>query len=580
VAEAQRAKPSVPVSLAQGRYEVLLPIAKGGMATVFLGRMSSVGGFERDVAVKLPHPHLLKSEGFREDFVEEAKLAAQIRHPNVVATLDVGQTADGVFMVMEYVEGESLRGLRRVAWANEERLPTRIGLAILLDGLEGLHAAHELRSRDGEPLGLVHRDFSPHNILVGTDGIGRLADFGIAKAASRLGDTATGLVKGKLPYLAPEQARGLKLDRRADVWAAGVLAWEIATGQRMYSRVDEVAHLARLVSKTPPRARTVAREVSYDLDEAIAGALTLERDQRYSTAEEFALALRAALPSQFDLALPVERGAYVEQQVGDQIELRRSQADLVWRERRSAKSAEPARPSTSGIHVAPAHLRSAPEDPVVVVSDAVEEMVLADLAAEADQMAPSDGYAGGSPGHGLHGDTETVTVPLAYRDDSIPEMPAVARTQTVAAQRPVNGASAAPSIAADPDLETSESELPTKVRDEPPENTKTMPANVRRLAAAANHAVCFDEAPASQSTSVPSQPSLDLPPASDPFGGSTITDAAGSQLWRESLRESRRRTTVLVVVISVVIALVATLLLASAPEDGDDALETAPGGRP
>ncbi|MBW2528059.1 MAG: serine/threonine protein kinase [Deltaproteobacteria bacterium] len=337
----REAPPAVPERI--GRYDVLVPIAHGGMATVYLARRAALGGFERDVALKLPHAHLLKSEKFRNELVEEAKLAALIQHPNVVDTLDVGEGPQGVYLVMDYVEGDSLRGLRRIARSERGRLPLRIGMAILLDALAGLHAAHELRGRKGELLNVVHRDFSPHNILVGMDGIGRLTDFGIAKAASRLGTTETGLVKGKLLYMAPEQARGAELDRRADVWAAGVIAWEIATGKPLHPAADMLEYLSVLVNEPPSRARSVAPEVSVALDGAIAGALTLERDERFATAAEFATALREAFPSGADLASVEERAAFVQDAVGVQIEARRIKADRIWKERQRGPKQSAAR---------------------------------------------------------------------------------------------------------------------------------------------------------------------------------------------------------------------------------------------
>src|SRR5262245_34519927 len=217
---------SAPFPERLGRYEVLLPIASGGMATVYLACSTGMAGFEREVALKLTHAHLRDSPEFVTALIDEARLAGRIRHPNVVSVLDVAEDPEGLFIIMDYIEGESLAGLQRILRKRDIRMPLDVALRILDDILEGLHAAHELTENDGSPMHLVHRDVTPHNVLVGLDGISRLTDFGVAKAVTRLTQTASGLVKGKVAYMAPEQAEGTELDRRCDVWAAGVVAWE------------------------------------------------------------------------------------------------------------------------------------------------------------------------------------------------------------------------------------------------------------------------------------------------------------------------------------------------------------------
>jgi eukaryotic-like serine/threonine-protein kinase len=273
-----------------GRYEILLPIASGGMATVYLARAKGHGGFEQDVALKLTHAHLRESKEFALDLAEEAKLAARVKHRNVVSIIDVGDDPHGVFLVMEYVEGETLSGLIR---RSSTKLPPAAAVRILLDAMAGLHAAHEMVNDEGQPLGLVHRDFSPQNILVGTDGVARLADFGVAKASNRLDQTRTGVVKGKIAYMSPEQARAEPVDRRSDVWAAGVVAWEILAGRRLYQG-DDITLLFKVATSTPPRLRSVAPEVSEELDDVVAKALTVDTSLRWPTAAEFARALGAA----------------------------------------------------------------------------------------------------------------------------------------------------------------------------------------------------------------------------------------------------------------------------------------------
>lgn len=224
--------------------------------------------------------------------MDEARLAGRIHHPNVVSVLDAGEDPHGVFIVMEYVEGDSLATLQRTLDKRGQAMPLAVGLRVMDDLLLGLHAAHELVDEDGAPLYLIHRDVTPHNVLLGIDGVAKLADFGIAKAASRLGNTATGLVKGEIAYMAPEQAQGHGIDRRVDVWAAGVMAWETFTGTRLYEGQSDAATLLKIVRESPLGLRAIKPEVPAAIEAAVARALSLDMSARYPTAEAFAEALR------------------------------------------------------------------------------------------------------------------------------------------------------------------------------------------------------------------------------------------------------------------------------------------------
>lgn len=297
-----------------GRYEPLVPLGSGGMATVYLARAKGAGGFEREVALKLTHPHLRDEPGLAADLLEEGKVAARIRHPNVVPVLDVGEDPYGIFLVMEYVEGEVLSAILRGGAP-----PRPIALRILVDALAGLHAAHETKGERGEPMHLVHRDFSPQNILVGTDGVTRLTDFGIAKVSTRPGVTKTGLVKGKIAYMAPEHARGLPMDRRADVWAAGVVAWELLSGKRLYSTADEMATLLRIVQEVPPRVRTVAPDLPEDIDDVIAAALTPDVASRLPSADAFRRGLDEAWRRHDRIAEQEEVAVWVRDRVAPKL---------------------------------------------------------------------------------------------------------------------------------------------------------------------------------------------------------------------------------------------------------------------
>jgi serine/threonine-protein kinase len=308
-----------------GRYDVLFPLASGGMATVYLARKRGPRGFESRVALKLTHEHLREQPEFVTCLIQEAKLAARIRHPNVVQLLDVDDDEAGVFLVMEYVEGDSLAVIaRRVAKAGG-RIPMPIALRVLDDALTGLEAAHALKDDAGRPLGVVHRDFSPQNILVGIDGVARLTDFGIAKASDRAGLTRTGTIKGKTGYMSPQQAQAQPVDRRADVWSAGVVAWELLAGERLYPGND-TATLLSLVRSVPPRLRTVRPEIPDALDDAVAQALQPDPAGRLPTAE----ALRERLHAAFsELADRAEVGAYVKNLLGEEIAERRARADAM-----------------------------------------------------------------------------------------------------------------------------------------------------------------------------------------------------------------------------------------------------------
>lgn len=280
-----------------GRYEVLVPIASGGMATVYLARSTGMAGFEREVALKLTHGHLLHNPEFVTALMDEARLAGRIRHPNVVSVHDVGEEGERVYIVMDYVEGDSLAGLQRKLMKRDAVVPLPVALRILDDVLLGLHAAHDLKDTDGASMNVVHRDVTPHNILLGVDGVSRLTDFGVAKAASRLTNTATGLVKGKIAYLAPEQARGQRIDRTCDVWAAGVVAWELFSGMRLHEGLNDAALMLKIVREPPMRLSHLRADLPRPLDEAVAGALTLDPRRRHPSAEAFADALVKAAAS-------------------------------------------------------------------------------------------------------------------------------------------------------------------------------------------------------------------------------------------------------------------------------------------
>jgi len=261
---------------------------------------------------------------FVEMFLDEARLAAGIHHPNVVPILEVGASTVGYYLVMEYVEGDTLARLLARAASKGNKLPRPITLRVALDMLAGLHAAHELRDDHGEPVELVHRDVSPQNILVGADGIGRITDFGVARAASRLQATRVGQLKGKLAYMAPEQASGQEdIDRRADVFSAGVVIWEALALKRLFKADNEAATLSRVMSEPVPPLRTIVPEISAELEAVIARSLDRDRDKRYASCAQFADALEAAAIGRDGIASSRDLAAYVREVMGDEIEQQR-----------------------------------------------------------------------------------------------------------------------------------------------------------------------------------------------------------------------------------------------------------------
>ncbi|MEO7035576.1 MAG: serine/threonine-protein kinase [Polyangiaceae bacterium] len=306
------------------RYELVGEIASGGMATVYLARLTGVGGFQRFVAMKRLHPHLANEKEFVEMFLDEARIAARIHHPNVVPILEVGASAVGYYLVMEYIEGDTLARLLARAATRGKRLPVPIALRIALDMLSGLHAAHELRDDAGEAVNLVHRDVSPQNVLVGVDGIARITDFGVARAASRLTATRVGQLKGKIAYMAPEQAAGEEsLDRRADVFAAGIVVWEEIAAKRLFKAENEAATLSRVMTEPVPPLTTIVSGLSPELSTVVMCALERNPDRRFANCAQFADALEAAATGRDGIATPRELAAYVSEVLGDEVSAQR-----------------------------------------------------------------------------------------------------------------------------------------------------------------------------------------------------------------------------------------------------------------
>jgi serine/threonine protein kinase len=290
-----------------GRYAIFDRIAAGGMASVHVGRLLGEAGFFRTVAIKRLHAQFALDPDFVAMFLDEARICARIRHQNVVPTLDVVARDGELFLVMEYVEGESVSQLLAASKRKGQTPPPSVVASIICGVLHGLHAAHEAKSDKGEPLGIVHRDVSPQNVLVGTDGIARVLDFGVAKAVGRLHTTRDGAVKGKLAYMAPEQIQGDLVSVRTDVFAASVVLWEALTGQRLFQAEHEARRMHMILHEPLRSPRELTPEVSPELDSVVMRGLERKSDARYSSALEMAEALERAVPP----ATPRVVGAWV-----------------------------------------------------------------------------------------------------------------------------------------------------------------------------------------------------------------------------------------------------------------------------
>ena len=278
-----------------GRYSIFGPLAAGGMATVHLARLVGSAGFSRVVAAKRMHRDLLLDPEFKEMFLDEARLAARVVHPNVVPVLDVISYEGELLIVMDYVHGAALHVLMRTSNDSDQPIPVKIGCAIIAEALHGLHAAHEARDEKGTPLNIVHRDVSPQNILVGSDGVARVLDFGIAKAIYGDHRTTPGTLKGKTAYMAPEVIRGGEITRQADIFSAGVVLWEVLAGKRLFYDSNEAARKLSILGGNYPSVRQGNPKVSVALDLVAKKALEVDTQFRYRTALEFAIDIERAI---------------------------------------------------------------------------------------------------------------------------------------------------------------------------------------------------------------------------------------------------------------------------------------------
>lgn len=311
-----------------GRYEIVGNLACGGMAEVLLARLTGRSGFEKVVAIKRILPRYVEEKSFVDMFLDEARIAAGINHPNVVQYLELGEEGGELFLVMEYLEGESLASIQRRARSRRVEVDYADAAHVVAQAAAGLHAAHELCDANEEALGVVHRDVSPQNVFVSYEGTTKVMDFGIAKAAGRITQTEAGELKGKFSYMSPEQAAGVALDRRSDVFSLGIVLYELTTGRRLFRRPSATATL-RAVQDCHVEAPSSLRDAyPKGLERVCLKALAREPSGRYPTAEAMRSDLLAVLPELGQGALPEQGlrellGALFEDRIEEKKEMLR-----------------------------------------------------------------------------------------------------------------------------------------------------------------------------------------------------------------------------------------------------------------
>jgi serine/threonine-protein kinase len=306
------------------RYALISPIAEGGMATVYLGKQRGDADFVRAVAIKRLRPQFSRSREFSASLLDEARLASRIHHPNVVPILDVVQSRGELLLIMEYVIGESFSRLIDESRARERPIDVDVAVAVILDVLRGLHAAHVACDAKGQRLGIVHRDVSPHNVLVGLDGVARVFDFGVAKALGNAQLTRPGQIKGTLAYMSPEQLCGNPVAAGSDVFAAAIVLWEALAGQDLFVRDDETATVGAVLAGPIPSLAEL-RAVPRSLDAVLARALNRDPAARHQSAIELAQELESCIRP----ASSTRVGDWVHSLVGPDLESRRTKLSVV-----------------------------------------------------------------------------------------------------------------------------------------------------------------------------------------------------------------------------------------------------------
>jgi serine/threonine-protein kinase len=317
------------------------------MATVWVARVQGKHGFEKLVAVKTILPHLASDKGFRDMFLDEAAIASRIRHPNVADIVDLGEEDGTLYMVLEWINGDSWSKLYAGVQAAGQPFPMAILLRIAADACAGLHAAHELRDDDGGLLAVVHRDVTPQNILITIGGVTKVIDFGIAKAMDRTAEhTQTGMLKGKAQYMAPEQARGVNVDRRADIWAIGTILYQYLSGHLPFEAKNDLQTLRALTSGKPPPP--LPSSVPPEVVRVVMTALAPQMDQRFQNALDMQRALEAVIPQP---VTSTDVAAFLVRYTEERIETRRKDlADAITELDEASGKPKPARTRKGSLH--------------------------------------------------------------------------------------------------------------------------------------------------------------------------------------------------------------------------------------
>jgi serine/threonine protein kinase len=302
-----------------GRYVVLKHLVSGGMADVLLGRTDGIEGFERHVVLKRIRPEHARDQRFIRMFLDEARVAASLHHQHIVQVHDIGEAHGEYFIAMEYLHGEDVRTILSKASKTRAHVPLGYAVAIVSAAAAGLHYAHERRGSDKQPLGIVHCDVSPSNILVGYDGSIKVVDFGIAKAAMRQ-ETRSGSLKGKVSYMSPEQCKSDGLDRRSDVYALGVVLYELATTTRLFKGENDYLVMDQIVNGRVSLPRVRRPDLPDELSSIIMRALATDRERRYVTADELRVALDQFAAREGLTASTSQIAAYMRKQFGERPE--------------------------------------------------------------------------------------------------------------------------------------------------------------------------------------------------------------------------------------------------------------------
>jgi serine/threonine-protein kinase len=465
-----------------GRYALHEPIASGGMATIHLGRLVGPVGFSKIVAIKRLHEHLASDPDFVEMFLDEARIAARINHPNVVSTLDIVELEKELFLVMDYVQGESLAFFIRTMRNHDRSIPVPIAAQIMSGVLHGLHAAHEATSEQGEPLHIIHRDVTPQNVLIGADGVARIADFGIATASNQLHQTREGQIKGKVQYMSPEQITNRTMDRRSDVYSASVVLWEALTGRKLFEAKNDAQTMYKVLEATYVAPSSVVASLPKSLDEVLLKGLQRDPARRYASAEEMALALEQAVPPITASAV----GAWVREYSADA--LRKASENIKQAESSSIRAAalNPDRASRASLSSSPSSpgmtpLAADPASPPPAVSgvapvpgeEAAPPAARAAPAAPAAPAARAATAAPDSPPASPGSDRVAEATATTSSEPAATRIPP-ARSEAVTLPAPAMSAEAVAAVAAAgpavsaASLVASEAEASPSILDEPP----------------------------------------------------------------------------------------------------------------